>query len=110
MRNHLGTYECKLCLMLSNNGAFVSPTPRQEAPEQPGQRAAKEAADAPVQPAPLKQGEWTSRSSEDRPAGLQGDQAEDAENGQQSLFEVDYPRSPRVSTRAPLNVRLRTEG
>ena len=75
MRNHLGTYECKLCLTLHNNEAsYLAHTQaskktmlRMKLPlttcllqgkkhqSNLARRAAKEAADAPVQPAPQKQ-------------------------------------------------------
>ena len=57
MRNHLGTYECKLCLTLHNNEAsYLAHTQGKKHQSNLARRAAKEAADAPVQPAPQKAG------------------------------------------------------
>uniref|UniRef100_A0A8D0L844 Splicing factor 3a subunit 2 n=1 Tax=Sphenodon punctatus TaxID=8508 RepID=A0A8D0L844_SPHPU len=47
MKNHLGSYECKLCLTLHNNETLFYCTFR-------ARRAAKEAKEAPAQPAPEK--------------------------------------------------------
>ena len=55
MRNHLGTFECKLCLTLHNNEAsYLAHTQGKKHQSNLARRAAKEAKDAPVQPAPLK--------------------------------------------------------
>src|SRR6218665_3169086 len=48
MKNHLGTYECKLCLTLhSNEGSYLSHTQGKKHQSNLGRRAAKEAKDAP---------------------------------------------------------------
>ena len=55
MRNHLGTYECKLCLTLHNNEAsYLAHTQGKKHQNNLARRAAKEAKDAPIQPAPEK--------------------------------------------------------
>jgi splicing factor 3A subunit 2 len=55
MRNHLGTYECKLCLTLHNNEAsYLAHTQGKKHQSNLARRAAKEAIDAPQQPAPEK--------------------------------------------------------
>ena len=55
MRNHLGTYECKLCLTLHNNEAsYLAHTQGKKHQNNLARRAAKEARDAPIQPAPEK--------------------------------------------------------
>ncbi len=55
MRNHLGTYECKLCLTLHNNEAsYLAHTQGKKHQSNLARRAAKEAKEAPVQPAPQK--------------------------------------------------------
>jgi splicing factor 3A subunit 2 len=53
MRNHLGQYECKLCLTLHpNEGNYLAHTQGRRHQENLGKRAARDAADAPVAPAP----------------------------------------------------------
>merc|ERR1711878_267136 len=51
MRNHLGTYECKLCLTLHNNEAsYLAHTQGKKHQSNLARRAAKEAKDSPIQP------------------------------------------------------------
>ena len=51
MRNHLGTYECKLCLTLHNNEAsYLAHTQGKKHQSNLARRAAKEAKEAPIQP------------------------------------------------------------
>ncbi|CAB4011766.1 splicing factor 3A subunit 2-like [Paramuricea clavata] len=55
MKNHLGSYECKLCLTLHNNeGSYLAHTQGKKHQQNLARRAAKEAKDAPAQPQP----EW----------------------------------------------------
>jgi len=50
MKNHLGTYECKLCLTLHNNeGSYLAHTQGKKHQANLARRAAKEAKDAPAQ-------------------------------------------------------------
>ena len=95
MRNHLGTYECKLCLTLHNNEAsYLAHTQGKKHQSNLARRAAKEAKDTPAQPALDK-----ARTSVElkkfvkigRP-GYRVTKQRDPETGQQSLmFEIDYP-------------------
>jgi len=93
MRNHLGTYECKLCLTLHNNEAsYLAHTQGKKHQSNLARRAAKEAADAPVQPAPQKAGVDIKKFVKIGRPGYRVTKQRDPENGQQSLlFEVDYP-------------------
>jgi len=93
MRNHLGTYECKLCLTLHNNEAsYLAHTQGKKHQSNLARRAAKEAADAPVQPAPQKAGVEVKKFVKIGRPGYRVTKQRDPENGQQSLlFEVDYP-------------------
>jgi hypothetical protein len=51
LRNHLGTYECKLCLTLHNNeGNYLAHTQGKRHQTNLARRAAKEAEDTPVRP------------------------------------------------------------
>jgi len=55
MRNHLGSYECKLCLTLHNNeGNYLAHTQGKRHQTNLAKRAAREAKDAPAQPQPHK--------------------------------------------------------
>ena len=55
MPNHLGSYECKLCLTLhSNEGSYLAHTQGKKHQDNLARRAAREARDAPAQPAPEK--------------------------------------------------------
>ncbi|TVU47644.1 hypothetical protein EJB05_07250 [Eragrostis curvula] len=55
MRNHLGSYECKLCLTLHNNeGNYLAHTQGKRHQTNLAKRAAREAKDAPAQPQPNK--------------------------------------------------------
>merc|ERR1712136_459575 len=52
MKNHLGTYECKLCLTLHNNeGSYLAHTQGKKHQSNLARRAAKDAKDSPIQPA-----------------------------------------------------------
>jgi len=93
MRNHLGTYECKLCLTLHNNEAsYLAHTQGKKHQANLARRAAKEANEAPVQPAPQKAGVDIKKFVKIGRPGYRVTKQRDPENGQQSLlFEVDYP-------------------
>jgi len=53
MRNHLGSYECRLCLTLHNNeGNYLAHTQGKRHQQNLAKRAAREAQDAPAQPQP----------------------------------------------------------
>lgn len=55
MRNHLGSYECKLCLTLHNNeGNYLAHTQGKRHQTNLAKRAAREAKDSPAQPQPHK--------------------------------------------------------
>ena len=55
MKNHLGSYECKLCLTLHNNeGSYLAHTQGKKHQSNLARRQAKDSKDAPMQPAPLK--------------------------------------------------------
>ncbi|CAB4060960.1 SF3A2 [Lepeophtheirus salmonis] len=93
MRNHLGTYECKLCLTLHNNEAsYLAHTQGKKHQSNLARRAAKEAKDSPIQPAPEKARIELKKFVKIGRPGYRVTKQRDAENGQQSLlFEIDYP-------------------
>ena len=94
MRNHLGSYECKLCLTLHNDeGSYLAHTQGKKHQANLARRAAKDKADAPAIP------NMTSKTNVDirkfvkigRP-GYKVTKQKDPETGQQSLlFQIDYP-------------------
>ena len=93
MRNHLGTYECKLCLTLHNNEAsYLAHTQGKKHQSNLARRAAKEAKDTPVQPALEKPRVDIKKFVKIGRPGYRVTKQRDPESGQQSLmFEIDYP-------------------
>uniref|UniRef100_A0A8C9UMZ8 Splicing factor 3a subunit 2 n=1 Tax=Spermophilus dauricus TaxID=99837 RepID=A0A8C9UMZ8_SPEDA len=95
MKNHLGSYECKLCLTLHNNevcslGPTVGLASLCHAAE--ARRAAKEAKEAPAQPAPEKVKVEVKKFVKIGRPGYKVTKQRDTEMGQQSLlFQIDYP-------------------
>lgn len=94
MRNHLGTYECKLCLTLHNNeGSYLAHTQGKKHQSNLARRAAKDAKDAAIQPSLLNKNKVDVRRfvKIGRP-GYRVTKQLDADLKQQSLlFQVDYP-------------------
>ncbi|MQL79810.1 hypothetical protein Taro_012261 [Colocasia esculenta] len=94
MRNHLGSYECKLCLTLHNNeGNYLAHTQGKRHQTNLAKRAAREAKDAPAQPQPHKRKVAPMRKSVKigRP-GYRVTKQFDAETKQRSLlFQIEYP-------------------
>lgn len=93
MKNHLGSYECKLCLTLHNNeGCYLAHTQGKKHQANLAQRAAKEAKEAPAQPAPEKPRVDIKRFVKIGRPGYKVTKQRDPESGQQSLlFQIDYP-------------------
>ncbi|KAE8747771.1 hypothetical protein FOCC_FOCC005383 [Frankliniella occidentalis] len=93
MKNHLGSYECKLCLTLHNNeGSYLAHTQGKKHQANLARRAAKEAKDAPQQPAPEKARVDVKKFVKIGRPGYRVTKQRDPESGQQSLlFQVDYP-------------------
>jgi splicing factor 3A subunit 2 len=94
MKNHLGTYECKLCLTLHNNeGSYLAHTQGKKHQANLGRRAAKEKADAPAQlsASAAKPVEVRKFVKIGRP-GYKVTKQREPKTGQQSLlFQIDYP-------------------
>lgn len=93
MKNHLGSYECKLCLTLHNNeGCYLAHTQGKKHQANLAQRAAKEAKDAPAQPAPEKLRVDVKKFVKIGRPGYKVTKQRDPDSGQQSLlFQIDYP-------------------
>lgn len=89
----IGSYECKLCLTLHNNeGSYLAHTQGKKHQANLARRAAKEAKDAPQQPAPEKPRVETKKFVKIGRPGYRVTKQKDPETGQQSLlFQIDYP-------------------
>ncbi|KAM7030852.1 LOW QUALITY PROTEIN: splicing factor 3A subunit 2-like [Acridotheres tristis] len=92
MKNHLGSFECKLCLTLHNNeGSYLAHSQGKKHQSNLA-RAAKEAREAPAQPAPEKGKVEVKMFVKIGRPGYKATKQRDAETGQQSLlFQIDYP-------------------
>ncbi|KAA0719600.1 Splicing factor 3A subunit 2 SF3a66 [Triplophysa tibetana] len=93
MKNHLGSYECKLCLTLHNNeGSYLAHTQGKKHQTNLARRAAKEAKESPAQPAPEKVKVEVKKFVKIGRPGYKVTKQRDSESGQQSLlFQIDYP-------------------
>lgn len=92
MKNHLGSYECKLCLTLHNNeGSYLAHTQGKKHQANLARRAAKEAKEAPSLQPEKPRVEPKKFVKIGRP-GYRVTKQRDPESGQQSLlFQIDYP-------------------
>ncbi|XP_055345458.1 splicing factor 3A subunit 2-like [Paramacrobiotus metropolitanus] len=93
MKNHLGTYECKLCLTLHNNeGSYLAHTQGKKHQANLARRAAMQAKDAPIQPALDKPRVDIKKFVKIGRPGYRVTKQKDPDTHQQSLlFQVDYP-------------------
>ncbi|KAK3707607.1 hypothetical protein QZH41_017863, partial [Actinostola sp. cb2023] len=93
MKNHLGSYECKLCLTLHNNeGSYLAHTQGKKHQSNLARRAAKEAKDAPAQPALEKPRVSLKKFVKIGRPGYKVTKQRSPDNGQHSLlFQIDYP-------------------
>ena len=93
MKNHLGSYECKLCLTLHNNeGSYLAHTQGKKHQEHLARHAAKEAKESPSMMAPEKPRVEPKKFVKIGRPGYRVTKQRDPNNGQQSLlFQIDYP-------------------
>ncbi|XP_048429382.1 splicing factor 3A subunit 2 [Pyrus x bretschneideri] len=93
MRNHLGSYECKLCLTLHNNeGNYLAHTQGKRHQTNLAKRAAREAKDAPAQPQPHKRKVNVRKTVKIGRPGYRVTKQFDGETKQRSLlFQIEYP-------------------
>ncbi|XP_008777536.2 splicing factor 3A subunit 2 [Phoenix dactylifera] len=93
MRNHLGSYECKLCLTLHNNeGNYLAHTQGKRHQTNLAKRAAREAKDAPAQPQPHKRKVSVRKTVKIGRPGYRVTKQFDSETKQRSLlFQIEYP-------------------
>lgn len=93
MKNHLGSYECKLCLTLHNNeGSYLAHTQGKKHQANLARRAAKEAKEAPTMLQPEKPRVEPKKFVKIGRPGYRVTKQRCPETGQQSLlFQIDYP-------------------
>ncbi|PKI54953.1 splicing factor 3A subunit 2 [Punica granatum] len=93
MRNHLGSYECKLCLTLHNNeGNYLAHTQGKRHQTNLAKRAAREAKDAPAQPQPNKRKVNIRKTVKIGRPGYRVTKQFDPETKQRALlFQIEYP-------------------
>ncbi|KAI3991499.1 hypothetical protein MKX01_006801 [Papaver californicum] len=93
MRNHLGSYECKLCLTLHNNeGNYLAHTQGKRHQTNLAKRAARELKEAPVQPQPHKRKLSLKKSVKIGRPGYRVTKQFDPDTKQRSLlFQIEYP-------------------
>jgi len=93
MRNHLGQYECKLCLTLHmNEGNYLAHTQGKRHQYNLGRRAAQEARDREILPQPVKQKVTVRKTIKIGRPGYRVTKQRDPETNQRSLiFQIDYP-------------------
>mmetsp|Transcript_134407 Transcript_134407/g.287525 ORF Transcript_134407/g.287525 Transcript_134407/m.287525 type:complete len:242 (+) Transcript_134407:156-881(+) len=92
LRNHLGSYECKLCLTLhTNEGSYLAHTQGKKHQINLARRAAKEKQDATIQPQPNMSSGPRKTVKIGRP-GYRVTKERDPETQQKALlFEIEYP-------------------
>lgn len=93
MRNHLGSYECKLCLTLHNNeGNYLAHTQGKRHQTNLAKRAAREAKEAPTLPQPHKLKVSHKKIVKIGRPGYRVTKQFDPETKQRSLlFQIEYP-------------------
>lgn len=93
MRNHLGSYECKLCLTLHNNeGNYLAHTQGKRHQTNLAKRAAREAKESPAQPQPHKRKVNIRKTVKIGRPGYRVTKQFDPETKQRSLlFQIEYP-------------------
>merc|ERR1712194_153307 len=94
LRNHLGSYECKLCLTLhTNEGSYLAHTQGKKHQINLARRAAKEKQDATIAPQPKTSLGPKKTVKIGRP-GYRVTKERDPETQQKALlFEIEYPEA-----------------
>jgi len=93
MKNHLGSYECKLCLTLHNNeGNYLAHTQGKRHKNNLARRAAREAKEKEVLPQPQKKKSTPKNTIKIGPPGYKVIKQRDPQSQQRSLlFQIEYP-------------------
>eukprot|EP00449_Zooxanthella_nutricula_P001744 CAMPEP_0198505516 /NCGR_PEP_ID=MMETSP1462-20131121/11069_1 /TAXON_ID=1333877 /ORGANISM="Brandtodinium nutriculum, Strain RCC3387" /LENGTH=234 /DNA_ID=CAMNT_0044234697 /DNA_START=23 /DNA_END=724 /DNA_ORIENTATION=- len=94
MRNHLGSYECKLCLTLhTNEGSYLAHTQGKKHQINLARRAAREKQDVTIQPQPQTTSGPRKTVKIGRP-GYRVTKERDPDSQQKALlFEIEYPEA-----------------
>ena len=97
MKNHLGSYECKLCLTVHNNeGNYLAHTQGKRHQQNLGRRAAKEAMATPLLPMANRGVVKPKKTVKIGRPGYRVTKQLDPETQQRSLlFEIEYPEIDR---------------
>jgi splicing factor 3A subunit 2 len=92
MKNHIGSYECRLCLTLhTNEGSYLAHTQGKKHQTNLSRRQAKENSNQQILPQPIKKLEKKKIIKIGRP-GYKITKLKDADTNQRSiLFEIEYP-------------------
>jgi len=93
MKNHLGSYECKLCLTLHNNeGNYLAHTQGKRHKNNLARRAAREAKEKEVLPQPQKKKLTPKNTIKIGRPGYKVIKQRDPQTAQRSLlFQIEYP-------------------
>lgn len=92
MRNHLGQYECRLCLTLHpNEGNYLAHTQGRRHQENLAKRAAREQAEAPAAPAPKLRSGPRKTVKIGRPGYRVTKQFDPETKTRSLLFQIEYP-------------------
>ena len=92
MKNHLGQYECRLCLTLhKNEGNYLAHTQGKRHQQNLAKRAAREASEKSVAPAPQRRVAVRKSVKIGRPGYRVTKQFEPDSKSRSLLFQIDYP-------------------
>ncbi|KXZ48607.1 hypothetical protein GPECTOR_26g510 [Gonium pectorale] len=92
MRNHLGQYECRLCLTLhTNEGNYLAHTQGKRHQQNLAKRAAREAAEKAAAPAPQKRAPIKKTVKIGRPGYRVTKQFDHNTQQRSLLFQIEYP-------------------
>lgn len=92
MKNHLGQYECRLCLTLhKNEGNYLAHTQGKRHQQNLAKRAAREAAEKSVAPAPQRRVAVRKTVKIGRPGYRVTKQFDPETRSRSLLFQIDYP-------------------
>jgi len=93
MRNHIGSYECKLCLTLHRDeGNYLAHTQGKRHQQNLARRASRERSDQPTILQPIKRVALQKRTLKIGRPGYRITKQRDPETGQRSLlFQIEYP-------------------
>ena len=92
MKNHLGQYECRLCLTLhKNEGNYLAHTQGKRHQQNIAKRAAREKSEKPIAPAPIKRAPAKKTVKIGRPGYKVTKQFDPSTSTRSLLFQIEYP-------------------